>query len=282
MTSAEPLSFPREILRWVQSLNLSVAIRDIRRDFINGYVIADIISTYHKNTIFLHALQNSHNSALKASNWFILSKAFTKIGFHVRPADYQEIQHGNQNQLITFLIKLFKFLTNRAIEAQKKAIQDTGATQTYLLTETGLENINIENKKVTLRPNYGDRNDPEQAKKSGPEEAEVKATPAPRTHTQDLLDENEDENELAVSKNDIINMIVSNEKMLDSHKGSISSLKSILIKKDLNGSGHILERKLKSRLVNGGGNESKFTNKGRVIRQRRRQQEQTGRAEPQQ
>ena len=258
----ETLSFPRELLKWVQSLNLTVSVKDVRRDFLNGYVIADIISTYHKNVIFLHSFENSHNQYFKTSNWILLEKAFIKISFAVKPVEYQEIKNGNPNQLINLMVKLFKFLTNRMIEVQKKSKLETGQTQTYLLTETGLENINIENKKFALRQNYNNHRSGESdtGKKIGSEETDNKDKHS--SNIQDLQQENDDENELAVSKNDIINMIFSNEKLIDNHKNSISSMKSILIKKDLNSSGHIIEKqKPKSRLMNTNANESKFVQK---------------------
>ena len=149
------LSFPREIIKWIQSLNLQNSLRDLKRDLINGFYIAEIIKKYYPRQISMHSFTNSENRQQKKSNWLMLKLTFKKIDFEINLVEYENIQKGDFDKLILFLSKLYKFLTKKKIEVFKKPLADlNGKTRTFLLTETGLEKIDLNKKKMEITENY--------------------------------------------------------------------------------------------------------------------------------
>lgn len=61
----------------------------------------------------MHSFDNSDNQARKNNNWFLLQKFFEKSNYAFKLEDFNEIKNGNFEQLVSFMIKLYQFLTKR-------------------------------------------------------------------------------------------------------------------------------------------------------------------------
>ncbi|XP_042667389.1 spermatogenesis-associated protein 4 isoform X1 [Centrocercus urophasianus] len=69
---------PRPVLRWLLSLGLSVSPRNYRRDFSNGYLVAEILSRRFPAHVRPDAYTNGCSLATKLSNWSHLRRFLAK------------------------------------------------------------------------------------------------------------------------------------------------------------------------------------------------------------
>ena len=130
-------SFPREVLKWIQGMNLENSFSDYRRDLSNGYVMAQIIDRYNREVLMLHSFQNSQKSTAKENNWVLLTRVFAKIGFET-DVSTQAVSEGKLDEAIKLISQLYTFLTKKPIQLQKRVIIKK-TQKTYLLTEAGIE-----------------------------------------------------------------------------------------------------------------------------------------------
>ncbi|XP_072262177.1 spermatogenesis-associated protein 4 [Pyxicephalus adspersus] len=111
---------PRDVLRWLQSLDLSFSPKNFRRDFSNGYITAEIFYWYYPEDIQLHSFHNGTSLATKLGNWSQLEKFFQKRKLNVSKELIDGTIHCKPGAAELLLQETYVMLTNRRI----KTIQD--------------------------------------------------------------------------------------------------------------------------------------------------------------
>lgn len=120
---ADANNLPREVLRWVQSLDLAYSVKNVRRDFSNGFLIAEIFSRYYSKDIPMHSFDNGEAARKKKDNWATLTKTLRKIGLGDLLAENDpshQIACLEDGAAVQFLCKIYERLTQRKLQTQVK------------------------------------------------------------------------------------------------------------------------------------------------------------------
>ncbi|KAL3659966.1 hypothetical protein V7S43_014892 [Phytophthora oleae] len=109
----------RELLRWIQSLDLAYSIKNVKRDFANGFLVAEILSRYYDKDISMHSYDNGIGMKIKKDNWDQLAKLFGRfpdLEPLINKGDIDSIIHCQNGAAVAFLTKLYQCLTKRTIQ----------------------------------------------------------------------------------------------------------------------------------------------------------------------
>ncbi|KAK3699880.1 hypothetical protein QZH41_005310 [Actinostola sp. cb2023] len=107
---------PREILKWIQSLDLTHPVRNTRRDFSNGYLVAEIFSWYFPQEIPMHSYDNGTSLKTKLGNWSQLQRFFINQGFDIPKEVIEGTIHCKPRAAATLIEKVYTLLTNRIVK----------------------------------------------------------------------------------------------------------------------------------------------------------------------
>ncbi|XP_048365914.1 spermatogenesis-associated protein 4 isoform X2 [Sphaerodactylus townsendi] len=148
-SSTRRTGLPRAVLRWLQSLDLTVSPRPFRRDFSNGYLIAEIFSWYYPEDIQMHSFQNGTSLAAKLSNWSQLGKFFAKRNLKPIRELIDGTIHCKPGAAEIFVQDIYTMLTNRRLPMVARSTASTAIKANIKLTEIMVEpNINKNRQKV--------------------------------------------------------------------------------------------------------------------------------------
>ena len=111
------------------SLGLSHPIKNARRDFSNGYLVAEILQRYYPQEVALHSFDNGATSEKrKNDNWKQLEKILRKKGLRLSPKDIEGVISCREDSLIPILERVYKKVTT-ASEEKKGPSQRGGGRE---------------------------------------------------------------------------------------------------------------------------------------------------------
>lgn len=144
-------TLPREVYKWIQCLDLTFPVKNVRKDFSNGFLIAQILNRYFYSKYFpMHTIENGFSQTCKANNWTLIESYMKKVDHPITSNNPQFwkgtdlsrfIKDSAIDEILKFLISLFQELTKRRVdpvEANKKFVTDIdNLNKSYLLKENG-------------------------------------------------------------------------------------------------------------------------------------------------
>ncbi|XP_077135653.1 spermatogenesis-associated protein 4 [Ranitomeya variabilis] len=111
---------PRDVLKWLQSLDLSFSPKNFRRDLSNGYTTAEIFSWYYPDDIQMHSFDNGTSLPAKLGNWSLIEKFFMKKKLNVSKELIDGTIHCKPGAAEILVQEIYVMLTHRRV----KTIQD--------------------------------------------------------------------------------------------------------------------------------------------------------------
>ena len=116
---------PREVLKWVQSLDLSYSVKNVRRAFNNGFLVAEIFSRYFPSDISMHSFSNTENYARKRDNWNQLHIFFYRRKIPIVISSMDALILNEQDTTLEFVRQVYTLLTERQLMPPIKLYEQT-------------------------------------------------------------------------------------------------------------------------------------------------------------
>jgi len=106
---------PREVYKWLQSLALTHPVRNTRRDFSNGYLIAEIFSCYYPQEIQMHSFDNGTSIETKTGNWPIIQRFFQRQEFGIPCEEIEGTIHCKPGAAALLIQRIYTIITDRRL-----------------------------------------------------------------------------------------------------------------------------------------------------------------------
>ena len=138
------IRLPRELAKWLQSLDLSYKVKNISRDLANGFSVAEILSRYpvpyvtslpydvtNYYRVNMQEFSNGISYSERTTNWKHITDILTRKYHMQYPPDLPDkIKCYAPNAALEFLCLLYKFLTRKNINIYNK-VDETEKYKNY-------------------------------------------------------------------------------------------------------------------------------------------------------
>uniref|UniRef100_A0A8B9RCD8 Spermatogenesis-associated protein 4 n=3 Tax=Astyanax mexicanus TaxID=7994 RepID=A0A8B9RCD8_ASTMX len=114
----------REVLKWLQSLDLSYPPKNLRRDFSNGFLVAEIFSRFYPEDFPMHSYGNGTSLPTKQSNWSQIEKGLMKLQLSLVKEAVDGTIHCKPGAAEALVQEIYTLMTNRRISSVQEGALD--------------------------------------------------------------------------------------------------------------------------------------------------------------
>ncbi|KAK9829140.1 hypothetical protein WJX72_004129 [[Myrmecia] bisecta] len=118
----------REVLKWIQSLDLSISLKNVRRDAANGFIVAEMLSRYFPADVQMHSFANGQSTKCKSDNWAQIRRVCTKKDVVLADELVQGTLQGVPGASVALLESLYEKMTHKTLEKAPAPVAATDAT----------------------------------------------------------------------------------------------------------------------------------------------------------
>uniref|UniRef100_A0A3Q1GNW1 Spermatogenesis-associated protein 4 n=1 Tax=Acanthochromis polyacanthus TaxID=80966 RepID=A0A3Q1GNW1_9TELE len=113
--SPKKTTLPREVVKWLQNLDLSFYPKNVRRDFSNGYLVAEIFFHYYPLSFPLHSYDKGTSLSAKQWNWSQIGRSLQKQSLHLLKEAIDGTIHCKSGAAEVLVQEIYTILTSRRI-----------------------------------------------------------------------------------------------------------------------------------------------------------------------
>ncbi|KAL3141278.1 hypothetical protein ABBQ38_003613 [Trebouxia sp. C0009 RCD-2024] len=106
----------REVIRWVQGLDLTLSVTNFRRDLANGFLVAQILHKYHPADVHLHSFSNGTSTSTRNDNWRQIQKVCSQKKLPLSSHSVQGTTQGSPGAAVALLEHLYEKLTKKSVQ----------------------------------------------------------------------------------------------------------------------------------------------------------------------
>ncbi|XP_064608391.1 spermatogenesis-associated protein 4-like [Liolophura sinensis] len=118
-SSKETMSgLTREVIKWIQSLDLTWQIKTPKWDLTNGYLIAEIYSWYFPQDIHMHSYNTGTSLDSKEKNWSLLKTFIKRRHLDIPEELIHATIHCKEGAAALMVEKMYELLTNRPVKKE--------------------------------------------------------------------------------------------------------------------------------------------------------------------
>ena len=108
----------------IPAQDLAYSVKNVKRDFSNGFLVAEIYSRFYNKDVQMHSFDNGIALRIKKDNWSQILKFFRKVGIQdmITQHEVNQIIHCEDDAVVEFVNRMYEALTQRVVQKNTRRL----------------------------------------------------------------------------------------------------------------------------------------------------------------